>query len=102
MASRIELHEKLCALLGSRNVYFQPPENLKLKYPCIVYELSDMPITRADDKIYTIRKRYFVTIIFYDPDSTMAEEMLNTFQYCSYDRRFVNDNLYHDAMTIYY
>ena len=35
---RLELDADLRALLGSTNVYFQPPETKKLKYPCFIYE----------------------------------------------------------------
>ena len=37
MDRRLQLHEELCSVLGSRNVYFQPPETIKLTYPCIIY-----------------------------------------------------------------
>ena len=43
MKTRYELHEFLCEILGSRNVYFQPPESVKMKYPAIVYERTDFP-----------------------------------------------------------
>jgi len=33
MGTRLELQNLLENILGSRNVYFQPPENLKLNYP---------------------------------------------------------------------
>ena len=34
-----ELQEVLQGILGNDGkAYFQPPENLKLKYPCIVFE----------------------------------------------------------------
>ena len=32
MDRRLKLHEELCDILGSRNVYFQPPETVKMKY----------------------------------------------------------------------
>lgn len=37
MANRLNLHEEFATLLGSNNVYFQPPESVKLNYPCIKY-----------------------------------------------------------------
>ena len=40
MASRIKLQAKLEELLGSRNVYYQPPETLKIEYPAIIYSKS--------------------------------------------------------------
>ena len=32
MASRLELQSKFEELLGSRNVYYQPPESIKMSY----------------------------------------------------------------------
>ena len=37
MERRLELHEALCEVLGSRNVYFQPPDNVTMRYPCFVF-----------------------------------------------------------------
>ena len=49
MTRRNELHEKFCDLLGSRNVYFQPPESVRLVYPCIIYRLGNFNVKHADD-----------------------------------------------------
>ena len=35
---RLQLHEILVGILGNENVYFQPPANLVMQYPCIRYE----------------------------------------------------------------
>ena len=58
MRSRLELHDILVEILGSRCVYFQPPEKVKMNYPCIVYELSKIKSTMADNKRYLNTKRY--------------------------------------------
>ena len=51
MASRLELHEEFCNILGSRSVYFQPPASIKLNYPCIVYSISSVNKQDANDKM---------------------------------------------------
>ena len=102
MASRLELHEELCDLLGSRNVYFQPPENSKITYPCIVYKLSTIESRFANNNNYTNKKRYEVTLITRDPDSALIDTILDHFMYCSMNRIFVVDNLYHYAYFIFY
>lgn len=99
--TRDELHEILCNILGSRNVYFQPPESLKLKYPCIVYERSYIRMIRADNGIHKASNEYTVTIIDEDPDSEVPAKML-TLSYCRFDRHFVSDNLNHDVFRLYY
>lgn len=99
--SRLELHEVLCDILGSRNVYFQPPESLKLKYPCIVYDLSDIPTEKANNGTYLKYKRYTVTVIDEDPDSEIPEKVL-ALPYCSFDRPYKSDNLNHSVLTLYF
>lgn len=102
MASRLNLHEELCELLGSRNVYFQPPESLKMHYPCIRYSLSGMDQRRANDGLYKTMNRYEVTVIDSDPDSDIYKRLLNHFPMCNFDRPYIADNLNHFTLTIYY
>lgn len=101
MASRLNLHEELCEVLGSRNVYFQPPESLKLNFPCIIYERVGADQMKADDTNYITQKRYTVTVIDKDPDSIIPEKV-GALQYASYDRTFVSNNMNHDVYKIYY
>ena len=49
MNRRYELQAVLEGILGSGNVYFQPPENLKVRYDCIVYERSEIETVHADN-----------------------------------------------------
>lgn len=102
MGTRIQLHEKLSALFGSYHIYFQPPPTIQMEYPAIVYSLSDAHQRQANNKNYLITKRYTLTFIHRDPDVDLINDMLSSFELCSYDRRFVNDNLYHDVYSLYY
>lgn len=102
MADRLNLHASLVHILGSDNVYFQPPESLKMKYPCIRYSLSGTVSRHADNRIYSSTKRYEVTVIDSDPDSDIHEKILEQFQMCSFDRSYTADNLNHKTLTIYY
>lgn len=102
MDRRLLLQDELEQLLGSKEVNFQPPESIKLKYPCINYSKNAGDTLRADDKLYRRLKGYTVTVISSDPDNQIAENILEHFTYCRYDRRFVIDNLYHDILEIYY
>ena len=54
MGQRLDLQTELEELLGSRNVYFQPPESLRMNYPCIRYTRSSGETTFADNKPYTL------------------------------------------------
>lgn len=101
MDRRLELHQILANILGSTNVYFQPPSNTQLKYPCIVYERSDIDTKYADNLRYTSMVRYSMTLIGRSPESDLVEKLLDL-PYCSYDRFYTADSLNHDAFTIYY
>lgn len=102
MGSRLELHEELCSVLGSRNVYFQPPETIKLTYPCIIYSKYVGVTRNANNNRYNYINLYNLTVIDRDPDSTIEDDLVAHFQYCRPDRHYVVDNLNHTAMSLYY
>ncbi|MCM1578396.1 MAG: hypothetical protein NC078_06330 [Ruminococcus sp.] len=99
MDRRHLLHEALCEALGSGNVYFQPPESLKIKYPAIVYQRSRINVKHADNAAYLTTKTYEITVIDTDPDGKIADKV-SRLPRCGFDRHFVGDNLYHDVFTI--
>lgn len=99
--TRESLQDLFEKLLGNRNVYFQPPESFKLKYPCIVYERSDIRTNSANNKVYLKHKRYTVTYMDEDPDSEIPDK-LQKLKYCDFDRHFTLNNLNHDVFTLYF
>ena len=101
MAQRLSLQSLLEEILGSRNVYFQPPENIRVDYPCIVYSLSDIDSKHADNLLYHYQKKYTLTLASRDPDTDLVDKLL-TLPMCSYDRSFVSDNLNHYVFDIYF
>ena len=98
---RPELHRSLERLLGSRNVYYQPPTGMKLQYPCIVYNLADATDVHAENRIYRRLYRYTLTYISKDPDDPKRDQ-IDDLPYCSFDRFITSDNLNHFVYTIYY
>lgn len=101
MARRLELQEKLEELLGSRNVYYQPPETIKMEYPAIVYSKSDIESRHADDTVYSSMTSYEVIVIDRRPDNPVIEELMKL-RYCSFARNYKSDNLEHDVLRLYY
>lgn len=101
MARRLELQSKLEELLGSRNVYYQPPESIKMEYPAIRYSTSDILSTFADNKTYNMRSCYEIIVIDRKPDNPVIKELMEL-PYCSFDRHYTADNLHHDILTLYY
>lgn len=98
---RMDLHKILCDLLGSDNVYYQPPPSIKMKYPCIVYSLSYINSMYADNSNYVDSKRYDITLIDRDPDSEYIDK-LKDLPMCSFDRSYAVDGLHHTVYRLYF
>lgn len=101
MGRRLELHEVLCEALGSRNVYFQPPESMKLSYPAIVYNRQNRDVTPADNLSYIGEWVYQVVVVDKNPDSPIVERVADL-PLTRYVRSFKSDNLNHDVFLITY
>ena len=101
MGSRPNLQLLLEELLGSRNVYYQPPENVKMSYPAIRYTKNDIVGDYADDKTYKNTKKYEISVIDKSPDNPVIDKLLEL-PYCSFARHYKADNLNHDVLTLYY
>ena len=100
-ARRLILQTKLEELIGNKNVYYDPPENLKMRYPAIRYSKSKISTRHADDKIYNKMVRYELIVISSEPDSDIINKILE-FPYSSFDHHYISDNLHHDVLTLYY
>lgn len=102
MESRLKLQSKLESIKGVKKVYFQPPASVRMKYPCIVYELSRKKLFHADDLLYRFKNCYSVMVIDSNPDSEIPDLVLTSFPYCSFDRQYRADNLYHNVFMLYH
>lgn len=100
-ASRLKLHEELCNILGSRNVYYQPPESIKINYPAIVYSRDNIDNIFANNGVYNQHDAYSITVIDEDPDSEIVRE-ISLMPRCRFNRHFTSDNLNHDVFTLFY
>lgn len=102
MASRLDLQIELEELLGTRNVYFQPPESIRMKYPAIRYQLDGFEHVYADDIYYKGYRRYSITYLDANPDNDMIEKFLTHFKMIQFDRHYASDGLNHYLYTLYY
>lgn len=101
MASRLDLQTKLEELMGNRNIYYQPPENLKLGTPRIQYSKTDIESRFADDKKYTNFTRYQIIVVDTEPDNPVIQKILDL-PLASFDRHYISDNQNHDVINIYF
>ena len=97
---RLELQNIFCDILGSSNVHYQPPNNIKMDYPAIVYKLADIKPNYADDGVYLSHIRFMATFITDDPESSIVIKLayLPTARFI---RHYVDDNLYHYVYELY-
>lgn len=98
--SQQALHRELLTIVD--HAYFQPPENVKLQYPCIIYSCNNVLPQFANNKPYINYDRYELILIYKDPNTELVKNLRNKFKYCRLDRHYVSDNLYHDAFNLYY
>ena len=96
---RLLLHQRL--FVFANNLYFQPPSNVSMKYPCIVYEKATPDKRNANDRTYISSEEYQITVIERDPDSTTADDIVAVLPYSAISNRFVTDNLYHTIIKLY-
>jgi hypothetical protein len=101
MASRLNLQTLLETLLGSRNVYYQPPESVKMSYPAIVYSRNSIDNTHANNAVYGQSLSYEITVIDKNPDSEIVTRV-SRLPRCRFDRHFTSGNLNHDVFTLYF
>ena len=101
MATRVDLQNVLEELLGSRNVYYQTPESLKMNYPAIVYARKTIDNSYANNSVYKQNYAYEITVIDKNPDSEIVNKV-SKLPTCRFDRHFKSDNLNHDVFTLYY
>lgn len=100
MLSRQNLQTKFEEILGSRNVYFQPPASVQMKYPAIVYSRRDIENRFANNSVYMQAHCYEVTVIDKNPDSKFVEKV-SMLPHCRFDRHYKSDNLNHDVFILY-
>lgn len=99
MAPRLQLHELLLTFVD--NVYFQPPSNVQMMYPCIVYNRSSALNSYADNGPYHHTKRYQITIIDRDPDSPIPDKVA-ALPMSEFSQHFVTENLHHDIYSVFF
>jgi hypothetical protein len=96
---RSELHSIFKAM--TENVFFQPPNKLKMQYPAIVYERDDVETLFADNVPYHSHTRYSVTVIDPDPDGELRT-MVAGLPMSAYDRGFQAEDLNHDVYNVFF
>lgn len=98
--TRLTLHDELLKLVD--NAYFQPPANIQLRFPCIIYHRDGRNVTHANDDIYLKKTGYQITVVSRDPDSPLPDEVIDHFKKAIITSEFTKDGLYHAVISLYY
>lgn len=98
---REELQAILEDVLGSDAVYFQPPTNVSMVYPAIVYQRDYQYKEFADNEPHCWWQRYQVTYIDRNPDSPVLAKIV-ALPMSKYVRFFAIDGLNHDIFQLYF
>lgn len=98
--TRTNFHNEL--LKFCPNVYFQPPENLKIKYPCIVYSRSTDFTVHSNDILYLVSKRYDLTLIGFKVTDETCDRIREYFPMSNITQHYVADNLNHTKIKVYF
>lgn len=99
MASRLQLQSLLETL--TEHVYFQPPVNIQMQYPCIIYIRDSSNTEYAGNLPYAHTKRYQVTVIDRNPDSELPDKV-EDLPLCSFNRYFAANNLNHFVFNLFF
>lgn len=103
MKTRLDFRQKILNAIqnvDNCSLYFQPPETVKIEYPCIIYTLNDIQTDYADDNPYNQNKSYRLTIVDKNPDSNIPDK-ISKLQLCTFDRFYASDNLNHWVFICY-
>ena len=99
--NRLNFRELLLREVGLSTMYFQPPDNVHMIYPCLRYSVEGMPAMHADDQPFIVSTRYSVILIDKDPDSIYVGRLAKI-PGVRFDRFYTSDNLNHWVFSITY
>lgn len=102
MDRKQKLKLELAEASGTSNIYFQPPENAKMKYPCVVCNFESIYTEKADNRSYIKSNRYDVTYISRRESEDIANRIVDSFMNINMNRAYTAENLYHYNFTLYY
>lgn len=102
MASWSDLRTELIQITGIKNVYYQPPSNVRMNYPCIRFKLDGADVKYASNTPYRMMVKYQIIYVTNKVDDDMITQLPSQLRYCSFDRQYTSDNLYHYVFGVFY
>lgn len=102
MASWSDLRTELIQITGIKNVYYQPPSNVRMNYPCIRFKLDGADVKYASNTPYRMMVKYQIIYVTNKVDDDMITQLPSQLRYCSFNRQYTSDNLYHYVFEVFY
>ena len=101
--NRLDFHNYLKEICGesAKYIYFQPPDNLKMNYPAIVYSRDNISNDFADNDIYLQNVTYKVIVIDTKAESEIVEKISKTIGF-KFSSHYVSNNYNYDVFKITY
>ena len=97
--TRLTLQGKLEEILGSRNVYYNPPESQKMNFPCIVYTKTYIKGIHADNNKYLDFTTYKITVVSKTPDHP-AGKAIHNLPTTEFSTNYVKNGFYHEVYIL--
>lgn len=95
--------------LGIPNVYFEPPQNYKILYPCAVVRMGTISSRSADNRVYKLDNNYEIIYIRRQFDDQMVNAILvgdakhaPPFSMIRHIRHYTAEGLHHDLYKLYF
>ena len=99
---RLYLHSALETAFPDLNLYYRPPGNLKLEYPCIVYEPKSPEPAYSNNSAYVIGTRFQLTFLSTLPGYSDVRNIYSVPGIIVGNTQvYVSSNVVHDVFTIF-
>lgn len=95
------LQQNLTLAVSPHKVYYQPPANLLMDYPCVVFKLSSDQPTFANNNRYGNKNRYTLTVIDRSSESTLFD-VIRKLPLITFSTHYVVENLHHYVFSLYF
>jgi len=96
---RGKVQQLLSDIPGIKKAYYEPPSDIMLDYPCIIYQFDRYEgVMYSANDVYAAWPSFTITIIDFDPESNIPFEFVELKKKncnISLDRTFSADGLYH-------
>lgn len=101
MGNRKDLQHTLESVDSELHVYYHPPSNVQLQYPCLVYQLERIRQVMGNNRPYLRNRSYSALLITQGPNDDLVDKILDL-PYVRHNRSYRADNLQHESFTIHY